>query len=75
MPPPGDDDPRWSLEMAGGALMDLGCYGLHVIRSLGRLGVPGIEGPPSRATPGPGRWATDATDLTPVRTFRGQRRD
>ena len=20
-----DDDPRWSLELAGGALMDLGC--------------------------------------------------
>jgi predicted dehydrogenase len=47
MPPPGDDDPRWSLEMAGGALMDLGCYGLHVMRSLGRLGVPGIGGRPS----------------------------
>ena len=26
MPPPGDDDPRWSYELAGGALMDLGCY-------------------------------------------------
>lgn len=47
MPTPGDDDPRWSLEMAGGALMDLGCYGLHVMRSLGRLAVPGIEGRPS----------------------------
>ena len=63
MPPPGDDDPRWSLEMAGGALMDLGCYGLHVMRSLGRLGVPGIEGPPSIAsaraeqrTPGVDAW-------------------
>ena len=32
MPAPEDDDPRWSLEMAGGALMDLGCYGLHVMR-------------------------------------------
>ena len=47
MPTPGDDDPRWSLELAGGALMDLGCYGLHVMRSLGRLGMPGIEGRPS----------------------------
>ncbi len=47
MPPPIDDDPRWSLEMAGGALMDLGCYGLHVMRSLGRLDVPGIGGRPS----------------------------
>jgi predicted dehydrogenase len=47
MPTPGDDDPRWSYELAGGALMDLGCYGLHVMRSLGRLAVPGIEGRPS----------------------------
>ncbi|QIV83816.1 Gfo/Idh/MocA family protein [Mycolicibacterium frederiksbergense] len=38
MPAPGDDDPRWSLDLAGGALMDLGCYGLHIMRSLGRLG-------------------------------------
>jgi len=36
MPKPDDDDPRWSLELAGGALMDLGCYGLHAHRALGR---------------------------------------
>jgi predicted dehydrogenase len=47
MPPPGDGDPRWSLALAGGALMDLGCYGLHVMRSLGRLAMPGIGGAPS----------------------------
>ncbi len=35
MPAPDDHDPRWSLDLAGGALMDLGCYGLHVIRTLG----------------------------------------
>ena len=29
------DDPRWSLDLAGGALMDLGCYGLHVMRRFG----------------------------------------
>ncbi|ANW65876.1 oxidoreductase [Mycobacterium sp. djl-10] len=32
MPAPPDTDPRWSLELAGGALMDLGCYGLHIMR-------------------------------------------
>jgi len=47
MPPPGGDDPRWSLDLAGGALMDLGCYGLHVMRSLGHLAMAGIEGSPS----------------------------
>ena len=63
MPAPDDTDPRWSLEMAGGALMDLGCYGLHIMRSLGRLGVPGIGGRPSitrahaeQRTPGVDAW-------------------
>ena len=32
MPSPPDDDPRWSWELAGGALMDLGCYALHCHR-------------------------------------------
>ena len=39
MPTPEAGDPRWSLDLAGGALMDLGCYGLHVMR---RIGTPSI---------------------------------
>lgn len=35
IPAPDDDDPRWSWSLAGGALMDLGCYGLHAHRVLG----------------------------------------
>ncbi|MGW0417726.1 Gfo/Idh/MocA family protein [Streptomyces sp. NPDC003015] len=31
---PPDADPRWSLPLAGGALMDLGCYSLHALRML-----------------------------------------
>ncbi|GAC66703.1 Gfo/Idh/MocA family protein [Gordonia soli] len=44
MPTPGPDDPRWSYELAGGSVMDLGCYGLHVFRTLGRFcgGAPEI---------------------------------
>ncbi|MFE9097455.1 Gfo/Idh/MocA family protein [Streptomyces sp. NPDC007264] len=34
MPAPPDDDARWSLRLAGGALMDVGCYGLHAQRML-----------------------------------------
>ncbi|MDA2806874.1 Gfo/Idh/MocA family protein [Nocardiopsis suaedae] len=34
MPAPPDDDVRWSLPLAGGALMDLGCYALHAQRML-----------------------------------------
>lgn len=41
MPAPPPEDPRWSLELAGGALMDLGCYGLHVMR---RFGAPRVVG-------------------------------
>ena len=37
MPAPGDNDPRWKLELAGGALMDLGCYALHFLRTVGRI--------------------------------------
>ncbi|MEV8504998.1 Gfo/Idh/MocA family oxidoreductase [Actinoplanes sp. NPDC051475] len=43
MPPPGDNDLRWSLPPAGGAMMDLGCYALHVAAAVaGELG-GGIE--------------------------------
>ncbi|MER5532901.1 Gfo/Idh/MocA family protein [Streptomyces mirabilis] len=34
MPAPPDDDARWQLPLAGGALMDLGCYSLHAQRML-----------------------------------------
>jgi predicted dehydrogenase len=34
MPDPGETDPRWSLSLSGGALMDLGCYSLHAQRVL-----------------------------------------
>jgi predicted dehydrogenase len=34
MPAPDDGDPRWRLDLAGGGLMDVGCYGLHALRML-----------------------------------------
>jgi predicted dehydrogenase len=37
IPAPPDDDLRWSLALAGGAVMDLGCYSLHAQRMAGRL--------------------------------------
>jgi predicted dehydrogenase len=58
-PPPAADDLRWSPTLAGGALMDLGCYSLHAHRVLAplaggpprlvsarageRSGVPGVD--------------------------------
>ncbi|MCX5562051.1 Gfo/Idh/MocA family protein [Streptomyces sp. NBC_00038] len=59
VPAPTDTDPRWSLELAGGAVMDLGCYCLHALRMLApwaggaprlvsarggeRAGAPGVD--------------------------------
>jgi predicted dehydrogenase len=59
IPPPAPEDPRWSLALAGGALMDLGCYGLHAVRTMApwaggeprlvdargaeRAGLPGVD--------------------------------
>jgi predicted dehydrogenase len=37
IPAPSDNDPRWSLALAGGAVMDLGCYSLHAQRMVGRF--------------------------------------
>jgi predicted dehydrogenase len=50
MPAPEDDDPRWSLELAGGALMDLGCYGLHIMRQLGHPSI--VRAHADQRTPG-----------------------
>jgi predicted dehydrogenase len=59
IPAPPDTDPRWSLPLAGGAVMDLGCYSLHAQRMLApwaggaprlvsarggeRAGAPGVD--------------------------------
>jgi predicted dehydrogenase len=43
IPAPAPEDPRWSFELAGGALMDLGCYSLHAHRAL----APWAGGEPS----------------------------
>ena len=54
MPAPDDDDPRWSLEMAGGAMMDLGCYGVHVMRQLGHPSV--VRAHAEQRSPGVDAW-------------------
>ena len=61
MLPPEAGDPRWSLELAGGALMDLGCYGLHALRSLAVRGggepIPDAARAGDRAgSPGVDEW-------------------
>ena len=61
MPAPDDRDPRWSFDLAGGALMDLGCYGLHAHRMLGRWagGEPVLQGARAKeraGAPGVDEW-------------------
>jgi predicted dehydrogenase len=61
MPAPPDGDPRWSFELAGGSLMDLGCYGLHAHRMLAPYagGAPtlvGARGAERAGRPGVDEW-------------------
>ena len=63
MPAPPPTDPRWSLDLAGGALMDLGCYSLHTFRMLGQYagGEPTVvaaSGAERQGHPGVDEWIT-----------------
>lgn len=61
MPPPGAGDPRWEGALAGGSLMDVGCYAVHGIRDFAPLlgGEPAIvraQGGRLPAHPGVDAW-------------------
>lgn len=56
-PPPGD--PRWSFELAGGAIMDVGCYALHGLGAI--ADVLGVE-PVLRAAEAQASAADDRVD-------------
>ncbi|WP_260439851.1 Gfo/Idh/MocA family protein [Humibacillus xanthopallidus] len=63
MPAPDASDPRWSLELAGGALMDLGCYSLHSMRVLapflgGEPALVSASGGERQGHPGVDEWVT-----------------
>ncbi len=58
-----DDDPRWDLALAGGSMMDLGCYSVHAIRTLGRFAggpptVTCVTGGERAGRPGVDEWMT-----------------
>ena len=58
-----EGDPRWDLALAGGSLMDLGCYSLHAIRALGGFagGSPqltSVTGGERAGHPGVDEWVT-----------------
>jgi|tagenome__1003787_1003787.scaffolds.fasta_scaffold20795434_2 predicted dehydrogenase len=56
---PGSRDPRWSLPLAGGATMDLGCYSLHAQRVLAPWGGGEPEVVAARARERPGAPGVD----------------
>jgi predicted dehydrogenase len=56
---PGPRDPRWSLALAGGATMDLGCYSLHAQRALAPWGGGEPELIAARAGERPGEPGVD----------------
>jgi len=61
-PPPEPENLRWSLRLAGGALMDLGCYSLHAHRVLapwagGEPSVVAVRGGERAGLPGVDEWA------------------
>ena len=63
MQAPAADDPRWSLELAGGALMDLGCYSLHSLRMLrgvngGEPVITAVDGGERGGSPGVDAWVS-----------------
>jgi predicted dehydrogenase len=63
MPAPDSTDPRWSLELGGGALMDLGCYSLHSMRVLapflgGEPDLVSATGGERQGHPGVDEWVT-----------------
>ena len=67
MPPPPAGDLRWDIELAGGGLMDVGCYAVHGLRDLAPLlgGEPVVQG--ARVGEIPGHPDIDAwltADLT-----------
>jgi predicted dehydrogenase len=59
IPDPGPGDPRWSLALAGGATMDLGCYSLHAQRVLAPWGGGEPELVAARAGERPGAPGVD----------------
>ncbi|WP_449282180.1 Gfo/Idh/MocA family protein [Leucobacter sp.] len=60
MPAPSASDPRWSFDLAGGAMMDLGCYALHGLLLLGdAVGAP-LELRSARIEPSAGDPRVDA---------------
>ena len=68
MPPPGADDLRWDAALAGGGLMDVGCYAVRAVRDIAALhdGEPRVvaaRGGEHPAHPGVDAWLSAELEL------------
>jgi len=68
MPPPRPDDLRWDAALAGGGLMDVGCYAVRAVRDLaplcgGEPRVVGARGGEHPAHPGVDAWLSADLEL------------
>ena len=55
-PLPKWSDIRWQLDLAGGSLMDAGCYPVHIVRTLAGSDPSVISARMKERTPGVDRW-------------------
>ncbi|MGO1538506.1 MAG: Gfo/Idh/MocA family protein [Leucobacter sp.] len=60
MPSPEPDDPRWNFELAGGTVMDVGCYASHSLLLLGDALGLSLELDAAKAEPYDGDGRVDA---------------
>jgi predicted dehydrogenase len=55
-PLPSRKDIRWQLPLAGGSLMDAGCYAVHLLRTLGNSEPTVVSAVAKERAPGVDRW-------------------
>jgi predicted dehydrogenase len=61
-------DIRWQLSLAGGALMDVGCYTVHLVRTLAGAEPTVVSARARCSSPGVDRWTTASLEFPGGRT-------
>jgi predicted dehydrogenase len=70
IPLPKWSDIRWQLDLAGGSLMDVGCYPIHMVRTLAGAEPTVISAAAKERTPGVDRWIRAEFSFSDGRTGR-----
>ena len=70
IPLPKWSDIRWQLDLAGGSLMDVGCYPVHMVRTLAGAEPEVITARAKLRTPGVDRWIRAELRFADGRTAR-----